>query len=239
MNKCLKIVSVLVVAAAMMQSAMASEVNEVRDALKKKFPATTVTAVYKTPIPGVYEVIAGKNVMFTGKDARHVIFGRMMDMDTQRDLTADRLAELNKIDFDALPLAKAIKVTSGNGKRAFAVFTDPDCPYCKSLEREGIKGITDYTMYVFPYPIASLHPDARRKAINIMCQKDKSAAWINYMHNSLQPENTECNNPVDEFIQLARALGVDGTPTLIRFDGTKTAGALPAARLDAWLNKQQ
>jgi len=58
----------------------------------------------------------------------------------------------------------------GNGARTLAIFSDPDCPYCRRLEAE-MTSLTDITIYTFLMPIASLHPEARSKAIAIWCSK--------------------------------------------------------------------
>jgi thiol:disulfide interchange protein DsbC len=53
-------------------------------------------------------------------------------MKAQRDLTAERKDTLARIDFNALPLADAMKDVRGRGSRVtLAIFSDPDCPYCQ------------------------------------------------------------------------------------------------------------
>ena len=98
----------------------------------------------------------------------------------RQSMTEERAADLNKIDFASLPLDKAIKEVRGNGKLKVAVFSDPDCPYCKRLEHEFEK-MTDITIYTFMMPIPSLHPDAARKAELLWCQPNPTQAWIDWM----------------------------------------------------------
>jgi thiol:disulfide interchange protein DsbC len=45
-----------------------------------------------------------------------------------------------------------------------------------------------------------------------------------------------CNNPVNDNLVLGSRLGVVGTPTLIAVDGRVLPGAVPAEKLDQWLN---
>ena len=40
---------------------------------------------------------------------------------------------------------------SAAAARTLAIFSDPDCPYCRRLEAE-IKGLTDVTIYTFLMP---------------------------------------------------------------------------------------
>ena len=64
--------------------------------------------------------------------------GRMVDVRTQENLTEKRINELTRVDFDKLPLERAIVTVKGSGARKVAVFSDPDCPYCKQHEKEQI-----------------------------------------------------------------------------------------------------
>jgi thiol:disulfide interchange protein DsbC len=208
-------------------------------AFKKKYPSTTISAVHQSEIAGLFEISMGKNIAYTDKNAKYLMFGHIFDMDTQTDLTQAHLDELNKVDFSALPLDKSIKVVKGDGSRVFAVFTDPDCPYCKQFE-SNLKGIDNYTMYVFLFPIAGLHPEAEGHANAIWCAKDKVAAWQDYMLNSKLPEGkADCATPIQSLITLAQSLGVQGTPTLLRADGARAPGALSAPQLDLWLNNKK
>ena len=62
-------------------------------------------------------------------------FGDMVDAKTRKNLTEARLNDHGRINFDSLPLQRAIKVVKGDGSRRFAVFSDPDCPFCQQLEK--------------------------------------------------------------------------------------------------------
>src|SRR5262249_35276731 len=99
---------------------------------------------------------------YVGSDGRHFLFGHLFDMHTQTDLTAPKLATaertapdpsqpLRTISFVALPLSDAIKTVRGNGARLLAVFSDPDCPYCKMLDGELAK-LDNVTLYTFLLP---------------------------------------------------------------------------------------
>lgn len=202
---------------------------------KAKYPATSVKSIRKSPIDGMYEVEMGNQIAYTDASMTYLIFGHVFEMATQSDLTQMRLDEINKVDFSALPVGKAIKVVKGDGKRKFAVFTDPDCPYCKQLETS-LKGVTNFTMYVYLFPIAGLHPEAESHANAIWCAKDKAAAWEDFMLNGKLPESKECATPVKEIAEIGQGLGVQGTPTIIRADGARAPGALPTQQLNDWLD---
>lgn len=215
-----------------------AELDKVQSALTKKYPATKFGALAKTPVAGIYQVVMGKNVAYVDPTGRYFLFGSLFDMQTQQDLTASVRVEANKVEYSKLPKSDAIKIVMGNGgtkgQREFALFSDPDCPYCKRLEQT-LAGMTDYTVYVFPFPIASLHPTAPETATSIWCAGNQAQAWRDYLINGKRPANKTCKNPIDNNVKLAGTLGINGTPTMIHRDGRKTAGAMDKAALEKWL----
>ena len=211
-----------------------TETDSILGMLKAKYPNTAFTSVSKGPINGTYEVVMGRNVGYTDATGKYFIFGNVFDMETRRDLTAERKQALNKLDWASLPLASAIKIVKGDGKATFAVFADPDCPYCKRLE-QNLAGLKSYTMYLFLMPLAGLHPDAPAKSESVWCADDKAKAWTDLVLNGKEPAAKKCPNPLAAIQQIASSNGIAGTPTLVRMDGAITAGALPAEKIQEWL----
>lgn len=236
--KLIKLILLIALAFPIATTTFAGEKEDaVLKTLKQKYPATQVNAVNPSSITGIYEVVMGRNIAYTDDAARFVLFGHLFDMQTQKDLTADRLAQLNKIEWASLPLANAIQTIKGNGKRQLAIFSDPDCPYCKSLEAS-LEKLDNVTIYTFLLPLASLHPQAESKAVAIWCSKNPSNAWRHWMVKAEEPKaSTDCKNPIKENIALGQLLGINGTPTLIAPDGSMKPGALPVEQIEAWLGK--
>lgn len=205
--------------------------------LKGLYPSTTFKEVNRTTVPGIYEVVMGQNVAYVDQSGRYFFFGRLFDMQTQQDLTTGKVEENNKIDIAQLPKSDAIKTVKGNGKRVMYVFSDPDCPFCKQLEKS-LVNLKDVTIYTFMFPIDGLHPDAKRKAVAVWCSKDREKAWDDLMHKGIEAKAAAaaCANPVDRNVALADRFGITGTPTLISADGRKLPGAAPADRISAWLD---
>jgi thiol:disulfide interchange protein DsbC len=204
--------------------------------VEARFPGTHVLDVQPAPIPGLYEVFTGDQIVYTDAAGDHLVLGPMVDTQSHQNLTQARLNERGKIDFKTLPLAKAIKVVKGNGSRTFAVFSDPDCPYCQQLEKS-LLNVTDSTMYVFLFPIAALHPQAAQKAHAIWCAPDRAAAWNKWMHEkALPPTKTCAGDPIDSLQKLGDDLHINSTPTLFFADGTRVAGAIPDKDLDKALS---
>lgn len=210
-----------------------ADAGDVEKRLKEQYPATKITAVRETPVQGVYEVAMGRNVAYTDASGRYMIFGHLYDMKEQKDLTAQRLDEINKIDVSALPLSDAIKTVKGDGSRKLYVFSDPDCPFCQRLERETMPKLDNVTIYTFLYPLEGLHPDAKRKAETIWCAEDRAKAWDDFMKSGKLPDQvTRCDNPVERNIRLGGSLGINGTPTIIMGDGAMVPGFVPASELE-------
>jgi len=210
-----------------------ADAGDVEKRLKEQYPATKITAVRETPVQGVYEVAMGRNVAYTDASGRYMIFGHLYDMKEQKDLTAQRLDEINKIDVSALPLSDAIKTVKGDGSRKLYVFSDPDCPFCQRLERETMPKLDNVTIYTFLYPLEELHPDAKRKAETIWCAEDRAKAWDDFMKSGKLPDQvTQCDNPVERNIRLGGSLGINGTPTIIMGDGSMVPGFVPASELE-------
>ena len=113
-----------------------------------------------------------------------------------------------------------------------AVFSDPNCPYCKQLEPE-LAGLDNVTLYTFLVPFQG---DA--KPIAIWCAGDRAAAWQRLMlhgDDSAVKTDAACDHPIARNLALAHQLGVQGTPTLIWADGSRTEGFVGRALLEARL----
>lgn len=218
-------------------SAFADEAA-IRKAIESLYPKVKVQSVTKTPFNGLYEVFIDGQIIYTDENFSFMLAeGRLIDPRNRRDLTAERMEELTRVDFASLPFDQAIKVVKGNGSRKLVVFSDPDCPYCKRLEQKELIGITDVTIYTFLYPLESLHPDAANKAQAIWCAPDRVKAWQDWVLNGqLPPKPTTCDHPLDKVAQLGRRLGVNSTPLLIFSDGKRLPGAYPAKEIERLLN---
>src|SRR5882724_9538153 len=114
----------------------------IRKAFKEKFPELQVEKITKTQYSGLYEIFAQDQIVYTDEKGSFLIMGRLVDMKSGQDVTAERRGELTRVSFNDLPLNLAFKIVKGNGKRKVAVFSDPDCPYCKRLEKDLTK-VTD------------------------------------------------------------------------------------------------
>ena len=192
-----------------------------------------IDTVRHTPVSGIYEITTGGNIYYVDRTGKYLISGHLFETGSKKDLTAVRLEQINRVDWSVLPLDKAIVSGDSDGAEV-AVFTDPDCPYCRKFE-ENLKDIKGVKVYTFLLPLTQLHPDARRKSEAIWCAKDRHAALQQVMLNDKTISGAGCKTPLDEIAALAAKLSINGTPTLISRDGRKLSGMLPSDKLKLWL----
>lgn len=235
MNR-IQIAKFALVAAFLSGAVNATPLEDFKAVLKNKYPNSTFGEIKETPIPGVFEIGMGKYPAYVEKDGRYFIFGALYDMQEQVDLSTNSVKQAKAIDFKDLPLESAIKVVKGDGSRVFAVFTDPDCPFCRQLHND-LERISNATIYYFLFPIANLHPEAKAKAVSVWCSKNQTEAMNKLMLKGVDPKKIECNNPIESNVNTASKYGINGTPTLIRFDGNVAIGARPVSEIDRWLNE--
>ena len=205
----------------------------IQEAIYQKFPGA-LGAKVEPAFPGFYSVAKGNEIIFLSADMKYLINGDVREVDANRSITEElRAVNRPRIDPTQLDLKDAIKM--GNGPRKLYVFADPDCPFCQQLEKE-ITTLKDVTVYVFPMPLESLHPNARRISESIWCSINGAGAWRDYLTAGKPPVSGTCANPLDRNIALAQRLGIAGTPAIIFADGELVPGAIAAARIEAKLN---
>lgn len=210
----------------------------VKKLLKKQFSDGVVESVKKTPYLGLYEVVTDGDLLYTDEKASYFFFGHIVDPKTMQSLTEERMQQLQQlknsrvIQFDSLPLELAIKSVKGNGQRKLAVFSDPNCPYCRQLEKELAK-ITNVTIYTMLYPVLRGSEDVAK---SIWCSADRLKAWDDLMLQGIAPTGQDCETPLATLLQTGRKYRVSGTPTMVFADGSIAPGMIPAEVIEKRLN---
>ncbi len=217
---------------ALLSSAQAGE-NEIRLSLQSKFPEMgNIEHIVKTSYAGLYEILIGDQLLYTDEQGQYLFDGNVIEVKSRNNLSEQRRQQLFAIDFDKLPLDLAVKKVKGNGKRKMAYFTDPNCGYCKKLEKELAK-VSDVTLYLFLYPIFQGSDEIVR---NVHCAQDPVKAWDDLMLNGIAPASASCKTSTEKVLALGKKQHVNGTPNLIFGNGMQAPGYLPAEELEKHLN---
>ena len=206
-----------------------ANVDTVKSSLAKQHPNLKIENIQTTDMKGIYSGSMDGQVVYVGEDAQHILMGSMFRLSDQKNLTKDLVLKQNSIDWKKLPLQDAVKMVRGNGKRQIAVFSDPNCPYCKQLENE-LSKLNDVTIYTFIYPIKTQSIAVSKQ---VFCEKDPALAWSNLIAKGIQPSSKKtCTNPIERNLSLGKSLGLNGTPAIIFSNGFKVMGAYPAQEIE-------
>ncbi len=204
---------------------------QARDNIRAIFPELKPEAIQPTPIPGLYQVTLGANLVYLSGDARYAVQGSIIDLKTRSNLTEQARTRLRREAIAAVPEDQMIVFSPKDPKHTVTVFTDIDCGYCRKLHsqiqdymKQGIK-----VRYLF-YPRAGLGSESARKAEAVWCARDRRKA-LTLAKQGKPIEMKTCKNPVAHDFQLGQELGVTGTPSIITEDGELIPGYVPPQRL--------
>ena len=217
----------------------AAHANEatIRKVLTGKFPEAKIASIHKTPYSGLYEVYMDGQLVYIDANAQYIFLGDVIDVNKRVNLSQARLASLNAVPVNQLPLKNALKMVKGKGERKLVVFSDADCPFCRKFEEE-LKKVDNITVYTFLFPIEGLHPKAAQISRQVWCAPDRNKAWEDYMSSGKIPGNDgKCDNPINENIALGNKLNINGTPTIILANGQRIPGMVPAAKLEEMMSR--
>jgi thiol:disulfide interchange protein DsbC len=230
-------------ALALLAGAARADEASIRAEFLKKYPQANVESITKTPYLGLYEMLVDGEVIYTDADFNYLIVGSLIETKTKTNLTDARQREIEDkklkslaFPFEQLPFDLAIKKVKGDGSRKVAVFSDPDCPFCRRLEKD-LEKVSNATIYIFLFPIEQLHPKAPEMSRAIWCAPDRVKAWDEYMLKNVVPKSPKCDSPVDKIVAYGQSKKINGTPTIFFSDGKRVPGAIPAERFEELLGK--
>ena len=205
--------------------------QQIRSDLQKKVGSSTkIKSVSPSPIPGIYEVLVGNEIFYTDANSKYLIQGEIIEIATGKNITEQKQADLNRIKWSELNTSNALKVVRGNGSRQLAVFSDPNCGYCKRLDKS-LQQLDNVTIYTYLIPILS--PDSAQKSKQIWCSADPQKTYIDWMINGIAPSGkSDCPTPLDKNMAFAKTYGITGTPTLFFTDGSRFPGAVQIADIE-------
>jgi len=217
--------------------------DEATTMMKALDPNLNVLDIRSSPVKAIWEITIatdGQKVLaYVDFSKRYVLFGNILDTKDKKNLTRERLSEINRVDFSAIPLDDALVMGDKSALHKVIVFSDPECPYCGKLHQE-IKKIIEkrkdivFFIKMFPLP---MHKGAYDKAKAIVCSK--STALLDDAFENKTIPAAKCDTPaIDNNIKLAGTLGISGTPAIIFSDGRVVPGFLNAEPLIQEIDKK-
>ena len=211
------------------------DVKKLRLALAKSMPQVEPSKISPSPITGMYEVIVGTQVVYMSVDAQFMIDGDLINLNTNENVSEGakssiRLSAINKLGVDNMLVYSPKKV-----KDTITVITDIDCPYCRRLHDEVPEYLENNVevRYIF-MPLKGAAD--MKKTVSVWCSDDRQAALTTAKSGGKVDAKT-CDNPIKDHLQLAREIGVRGTPAIVLEDGQMLPGYVPSAKLIAELRK--
>lgn len=203
--------------------------DDVRKALEAR--VGKVEKLHKAPMPGLWEASVDGQIFYVDDKAAYLIVGNLMELNSGRNLTAERQNEASRsLLMNSLNLA--IKQVRGNGKNILITFEDPNCGYCRKLAKDLVKA-KDVTIYTFLYPV--LGDDSYDKSKAIWCAADKGKAWNDWMVNNtgLGTPSAKCDlSGLEKSAALGRRLRINGTPALFFANGERVGGYIPLSEIE-------
>jgi thiol:disulfide interchange protein DsbC len=105
-------------------------VDEALPLLKELDPNVKVIAVKTSPVEGLWEVDiesgGRKVIVYVDFSKKHLVSGAIIDLKEKKNLTQERLSEINKVDVSQIPLDDAIVMGDKDAKYRVIVFDDPE-----------------------------------------------------------------------------------------------------------------
>jgi thiol:disulfide interchange protein DsbC len=209
-------------------------IESLKKAFTNRIPGLEITQVKETPIQGVFEVVVGAQVVYTDVNARFIIEGDLVDLATKRNFTEESRAVIRKTKIEELGEKNMIVYTPETVSHTITVVTDIDCPYCRRLHGEmdeymksGVK-----VRYIFMPLKGQGDYDT---TVSVWCSDDKNLA-LDMAKSGSEVEKASCDNPIQRHLNLARQLGVRGTPAIILENGDMLPGYVPVKKLVQQLN---
>lgn len=153
------------------------------------------------------------------------------------EIVLDSVKPYIGVGFDA---QKTFSIIHGKPIRKLAVFTDPDCPYCKQLETLLNKVDNVEITYIY-FPVTQLHPDAENKVNKLWSQpaSQRGEIWKKYLETGVIPEaSTKDKYDYNYSNKVAKDFNVHGTPTLFNIISGKIQVGTPTTQkqLEDFLN---
>lgn len=233
----LRILVGLCIAGLSMTAWAAEDLAKLKAQLEQDIEGLTVEQIKPSPLPDLYEVLTGGQVLYISKDGRYIFQGQLYDRVDGVNLTERAKSVVNKKLLAKFDDSKTVVFSPKSPKYTVTVFTDTSCGYCRKLHQEvpelnklGIK-----VRYML-FPRAGPDSPDGKVLQSVWCANNKQEA-MNIAKSGGQVPEKSCANPIAEHMELGRKLGLQGTPLMVTNNGTVIPGYLEPTQLLARLEQ--
>ena len=206
---------------------------EVRARVVAKLPGAKAEDVAPSPVPGLYEVTMGGLIAYVSSDGKYLISGNVYELETQRNLTAERRSAARAKALATAAEDQMIVFSPANPKMTVTVFTDIDCGFCRrfhnqiaEINKAGVR--VRYMMF----PRTGPGTESWRKAEAVWCAKDRREALTRAKRGE-EVKSKSCGEASSLKTQWAfgEDLGVEGTPAIFTQTGDYIGGFMTPDQL--------
>ena len=192
------------------------------------------------PIKGpIYQATAGGRILYYAPQSEQILFAAVYDKNGVNVTALAQNASARK-KLGAIDPAKAL-VIGPAGAPTVIEFTDPECPYCRALEKFWLaKAAEGKPVRRLIYFVSAIHPQAAAKSEHILCSPDKEAEFKAIYAGAQPAELRKCpggHAKVEADAETVSKVGITGTPTLI-IDGKLVSG-FQQGELEAFLDARK
>ncbi len=211
------------------------DIDTLSKALAKRFPNVTVDKLEKTAIPGLYQLVAGSQVVYTDVNGRYMIEGDLIDMDTGKNFSEAAKAGIRMKAIEQLSDDEMVVYQPEKVEHTINVVTDIYCPYCRKLHNE-MDDYLDNNIKVRYILLPLKGKKDVEDTVSVWCADDRNLA-LDIAKAGGGVEKKTCPNPLAKHKLVSRQLGVTGTPAIVLEDGRMLPGYVPVKEVVKLLNQ--
>jgi thiol:disulfide interchange protein DsbC len=190
----------------------------------------------QSPIDDIWQVRIANRYVYLLEWGRYALTGDLIDLEGGRNLTelSRRLSTVEILsEFEQSDLV--VFAANGEQKAVLNVFTDTSCPYCQKLHEE-VDKLQDagITVRYLPYPRGGSRGPGYQNLKSVWCAGDRKQAMTaakQQRFDDLPPGDCAAASTVDRGYTAGNAIGIGGTPALIKSNGEKIEGYRPFEEL--------
>ena len=198
-----------------------------RRAITDVFPDVEITRIKPAPIPGLYEVMLGTEMIYLSEDGRYILQGDLIDLGEKVNLSEQEREAARKRVLESIPASETIDFVPDAAQHTVYVFTDITCGYCQLFHRDMAelngKGVA---VRYLAFPRAGVDSESFREMESVWCAADPNEA-MTLAKGGRPVKPAQCDNPVRRQYELGQTLGVRGTPAIYLENGREMPGYVP------------